>query len=477
VTIFGDHREMFDLVAGALDDGASLRGDQPLMSGGPDALEELLPDLLPADGRSLRQVMKTFAPNVVAGSIDLGHPFACAHLQAHPCNPAVAGATLAAVLNPSLDSWDQAPIATHVEMRLVRAICRLAGYTDGDGTFTSGGTQSNLMGLLLAREQAAADCGAAAGGGLPPGATTFRVLCSELAHFSISQAAMVLGLGANAVVPVPVDSEQRMRMDALDRELDQLRASGLRPIVVVATAGTTDFGSIDPLPEIALRCRREGMWFHIDAAYGAGLLFSDRHRSLLQGLEQADSIALDFHKLGWQPAPCSLLCVREAKALRPVESRAPYLNADDDEDAGFPNLVARSLQTTRGFDALKLALTLRVTGRAHLGAMVDAVVDLAQEAAAAIETQPRLQLAVRPALSTVIFRYVPEDLATADQVNAAIRRTLLTKGRAIVGRTSYRSRVWLKFTLLNPATTPQHMRELATLVADTGANLEEASSS
>jgi L-2,4-diaminobutyrate decarboxylase len=122
-------------------------------------------------------------------------------------------------------------------------------------------------------------------------------------------------------------------------------------------------------------------------------------------------------------------------------------------------------------------MTLRVAGRAQLGAMVDAVVDLAQEAAAAIETQPRLQLAVRPALSTVIFRYVPEDLATADQVNAAIRRTLLTKGRAIVGRTSYRSRVWLKFTLLNPATTPQHMRELATLVADTGANLEEASSS
>jgi L-2,4-diaminobutyrate decarboxylase len=472
VTIFGDYRETLDLVVAALDDGALLRGDQPLMSGGPDALDGLVPDVLPEDGRSIREVLKTFAPNVVAGSIDLGHPYACAHLQAHPCSPAVAGATLAAVLNPSLDSWDQAPIATHLEMRLVREICRLAGYRGGDGTFTSGGTQSNLMGLLLAREHAAAECGSSAGDGLPASATTFRVVCSELTHFSVSQAAMVLGLGANAVIPVAVDSELRMRMDALDGELDQLQGSGLRPIAVVATAGTTDFGSIDPLPEIALRCRREGIWFHTDAAYGAGLLFSDRHRSLLRGLEQADSITLDFHKLGWQPAPCSLLCVREAEALRPVESRAPYLNADDDEDAGFPNLVAKSLQTTRGFDALKLALTLRVAGRAQLGDMVDAVVDLAQEAAAAIEAHPRLQLAVRPALSTVIFRYVPDHPETADRVNAAIRRSLLTNGRAIVSRTTYRDQIWLKLTLLNPATTPKQARQLAALVADTGANLE-----
>ncbi|NEY37055.1 aspartate aminotransferase family protein, partial [Streptomyces sp. PRKS01-65] len=232
------------------------------------------------------------------------------------------------------------------------------------------------------------------------------------------------------------------------------------PHLVTATAGTTDAGLIDPLPAIAARCAAHGARLHIDAAYGGTLLFSRRHRDRLTGLDAADTIALDLHKLGWQPTAAGLLTVKDAADLAPLHHHAGYLNADDDTAAGFPDLLGRSLRTTRRPDILKIAVTLKTLGRSGLGALIDHVCARAREFAALVDRHPRFELHAPPTISTVLFR----PAGTTDETVAAVRRALLTRGHAVLGRARIDGRLWLKATFLNPATRPDDLTALLTLV-------------
>ncbi|MDX3213897.1 pyridoxal phosphate-dependent decarboxylase family protein, partial [Streptomyces scabiei] len=232
------------------------------------------------------------------------------------------------------------------------------------------------------------------------------------------------------------------------------------PLLVAATAGTTDAGLIDPLPALADLCRNHGARLHIDAAYGGGLLFSDRHRPRLDGLTHAHTITLDLHKLGWQPVAAGLLAVRDTTDLTALDQHADYLNADDDTEAGLPDLLGRSLRTTRRPDILKTAVTLKTLGRSGLGRLVDHVCALAQEFAATVEAHPGFELYDRPTISTVLFR----PTGATDTTVAAVRRRLLHDGRAVIGRAALDGRLWLKATLLNPHTRPDDLATLLKLV-------------
>jgi L-2,4-diaminobutyrate decarboxylase len=217
----------------------------------------------------------------------------------------------------------------------------------------------------------------------------------------------------------------------------------------------------------------------VDAAYGGSLLFSDRHRGLLEGIEAADSVAVDFHKLLWQPVACGALLVRDRATLAPVGVSVPYLNPDPPAGAPdgwhMPHLLGRSLATTRRFDALKLLVSFQAVGRRALGELVDRTLELAAGAAAVIDATPSLALAARPVLGTVVFRYAPDpdDPRRADRVNEAIRLHLLAGGRAVVGRTEVDGRVHLKLTVLNPTATEADLAGLVALVARAGADLDQ----
>uniref|UniRef100_UPI001F3E55D1 pyridoxal phosphate-dependent decarboxylase family protein n=1 Tax=Streptomyces albidus (ex Kaewkla and Franco 2022) TaxID=722709 RepID=UPI001F3E55D1 len=239
-----------------------------------------------------------------------------------------------------------------------------------------------------------------------------------------------------------------------------------------ATAGTTDTGAVDPLDELADVVREYGQRLpsgpaggrlHVDAAYGGMLLFSGRLRSRLAGLERADSVTLDLHKLGWQPVAAGVFVVPDRGALRPLDHRADYLNADDDTAAGLPNLLGRSLRTTRRPDVFKVAVTLRALGRAGLAALVEQTCDVAVRLAELVDADPRFELFGMPELSTVLFRPAG---AGADAV-AEIRRRLLVEGRAVLGRAGDEDGgLWLKATLLNPHTGPSDLDALLKLVHD-----------
>ncbi|RNL86963.1 pyridoxal phosphate-dependent decarboxylase family protein [Halostreptopolyspora alba] len=404
------------------------------------------------------------------------HPRYLAHLNCPIVIPAVLGEAVLSAVNSSLDTWDQSTGATLIERQLVEWTARRIGLgPNPDGVFTSGGTQSNLQALLLARDEACAGVRRHTPS-LPRTSEILprlRVLTSECAHFSVAKSAALLGLGYDAVVPVPTDADKRMLPEGLAAELERCHRDGLVPMAVVATAGTTDFGSIDPLEEVADLCRRFGAWLHVDAAYGCGLLVS-RRRHLLDGAERADSVTVDFHKSFFQPVSSSAVLVGDRATLRHATYHADYLNPEDTADR-VPNQVDKSIQTTRRFDALKLWLTLRVMGAGAVGELFDAVVDRADEAWTMIEDDPRFEIVTRPQLSTLVFRYLPRADATpelCDRVNRRARQTLFESGLAVVAATTVAGRQYLKFTLLNPETSTHDITAVLELIAEHAALAE-----
>ncbi|GGJ25800.1 pyridoxal phosphate-dependent decarboxylase family protein [Streptomyces brasiliensis] len=433
-------RPLLVTVLDALRDGRLARGG-PLPAGGPEAVAERIAhavgDLLPDEGDP--DALRTLVHALAEGAADPADPLCAAHLHGPPLAVAAAADLAASVLNPSLDSWDQAPAASALEAVVTRELAHEIGLADS--LVTTGGTESNQLALLLARE--------AHGGSV-------RLVCGANAHHSLPRAAWLLGLPEPVVVPAPGGT---LDPAALDEALT--RFSG--PLLVAATAGTTDAGLIDPLPEIAGLCAAHGARLHVDAAYGGGLVFSDRHREKLSGLEAAHTVTLDLHKLGWQPVAAGLLAVARPRDLAVLRQHADYLNADDDTEAGLPDLLGRSLRTTRRPDVLKIAVTLRTLGRTGLGALVDQVCARAREFAALVQHHPGFELYDRPVISTVLFRPVK---ATDDAV-AALRRTLLHDGRAVLGRARMDGRLWLKATLLNPHTRPDELAHLLKLVEGT----------
>ncbi|MDZ5619188.1 pyridoxal phosphate-dependent decarboxylase family protein [Nocardioides bizhenqiangii] len=400
-------------------------------------------------------------------------PTYAAHLNCPVVVPALLAELFVASVNSSLDTFDQSVGGTFVERRLVEWTAGRIGFGPAaDGVFTSGGSQSNLQALMLARGSLDRE---------PLG--RLRILASADSHFSVRKSARLLGLGEDSVVCVPTDSRHRMDPVALDRSLAACTALGLRPMAIVATAGTTDFGAIDPLPEIADLARAYETWLHVDAAYGGGLLVSPRRRHRLAGIDRADSVTVDYHKTFFQPVSSSALVVRDRALLAPVAWHADYLNPRDPAGAaGSPNQVDKSLQTTRRFDALKLWLTLRMMGPDTIGEYVDAVVDLARDVFIAVSNEPDLELAARPELSTLVFRYVPPGLDRLDQrereaaiatLNNDIRAALYRSGRAMVAATKVDGRQFLKLTLLNPLATVGDIVGVIDLVRETGASLVE----
>ena len=442
----------------------------------PSALSALIdPEFLPDAGAAPEAVFDQLG-TIISNSVVVSHPNTAAHLHCPPLLAALAAEAVISALNQSMDSFDQAPMATLLEQKFVQWLTAEAGFPAGaGGTFTAGGTQSNYMGLLLARDAFLKSRfqWPAQKRGLPPEAARMRILCSEVAHFTVEKSAVQLGLGTDAVVRVAVDDEFRMRPESLRAALDGMRDRNLLPFAIVATAGTTDFGSVDPLPEIVDLAHSTGAWLHVDAAYGGALLFSQCHRAKLEGVASADSMGIDFHKLFWQPIPASAFLVRDARHFELIELHADYLNPEVHEAHGIPNLVTNSLLTTRRFDVLKLWLSLQMMGRRKLSAMIDRTMELAVYAAGAVTRTSTLQLVHGASLSTVVFRYVPVGRrADEDGFNAALRQSLFDRGVAVIGHTRVRGQQCLKLTCMNPAVTEAQMEALVSAIAEEGRQLE-----
>ncbi|WP_425503272.1 pyridoxal phosphate-dependent decarboxylase family protein [Psychromicrobium silvestre] len=445
--------------------------DRPFTGQTPQDLKAVLDRIdLERPLNSLDSALTELEETYFRDAIYFHSPRYAAHLNCPVAIPALAGEAVLSALNSSMDTWDQSAGATLIERKLIDWTADRLGLGEAaDGVFTSGGSQSNLQGLLMARNHAVAgirenyDAGLPGFDGQPPRLPVlldkFRIFASEIAHFSVQKSASILGLGYDAVVPVAVGPDQRMDLAALRRALQECQASGLQAMAIVGTAGSTDFGSIDPLLGLAGLAREFGSWFHVDAAYGGGLITSAKHRGLLEGIAEADSVTLDYHKTFFQPVSSSAVLVRHRDSLSYVTYYADYLNPASAALAEIPNQVDKSIQTTRRFDALKLWLTLRVMGPDSIGSLIDQVIELTGQVYVELASDPEFEVLAEPALSTIVFRYRPLgsadgkpalDGAQLDELNQQIRARLFASGEAVVAGTVVQGAAYLKFTLLNP---------------------------
>ncbi|MET9608967.1 aminotransferase class V-fold PLP-dependent enzyme [Streptomyces sp. NPDC006512] len=435
-------RPLIDTVLDALRTGTAER-DGPLPAGGPATVtarvHTALGDMFPTHGTGDHEALRTLVHTLAAGAADPAHPLCAAHLHCPPLAVAAAADLAASALNPSLDSWDQAPAASAIEARLTHTLATTFYDTPHpDALLTTGGTEANQLALLLARERHGPH---------------LTVLHGANAHHSIPRAAWLLGLPPATTLPTPTG--------VLDpATLAEALTHTPGPVLVTATAGTTDAGLIDPLGPIADLCHHHGAELHIDAAYGGPLALSPRHRHKVTGLHRAHSLTVDLHKLGWQPVAAGLLLVPDRDLLTPLAHQADYLNATDDTEAGLPDLLGRSLRTTRRPDAFKIAATLRSLGRDGLAHLIDLTCTAAHRLAELLDAHPRFELHAPPTITTVLFRPTPTD----DDHLATLRRTLLHDGTAVLGRTTTDGRLWLKATLLNPHTTARDLDTLVTLL-------------
>lgn len=400
-------------------------------------VRSVVPDELPCNGVGAAQALQQIVPLLVRNSVVPFNKRTVAHLHASPLAVAAAMDLVISSVNQSMDSWDQAPIASELEAVVSRYISRTVyGCTKSDTLITGGGTESNLVALLLAREMLGNDV---------------QIICGDNCHHSIQRSAWLLGL----TEPVVVNTVSGRLTSSLVKECLK-KYQG--PKLVVATAGTTDAGEIDPIEELALLCQETGSRLHVDGAYGGLLAFSDVNRHKISGIQLADTVSMDFHKFGWQPIASGTLSIKNSSDTKALSFVAHYLNATDDTDAGIPDLLGRSIKTSRRADAVRMLVSLLSLGKEGLARGIDACIKLSDEVEESLSTDERFEV-LRPqnGISTLLFRpsnklWVGRDKSV---IVAKIRRSLMESGKALLGRAlvscdEESNALWWKITLLNP---------------------------
>ncbi|UOR11765.1 pyridoxal phosphate-dependent decarboxylase family protein [Halobacillus amylolyticus] len=442
--------------------------DRPYIGKKPSEIQKEILGLsqLAKRGESLSDFLEAIDVPILKNSLHISHEKSVAHLHCPPLLSGIAAEMMISSLNQSMDSWEQSTAATYVEKEMISWLTNRFGLpAEADGVFSSGGSQSNYMGLLLARDSF---CEKYWGctvqkHGLPEGFKRMKILCSVEAHFTVQKSASQLGLGADAVVTIKTDDHHRLSVPHLYEKLRELREEGSLPFALVGTCGTTDFGSIDPLAELAEAAHSNGLWLHVDAAFGGALIVSHTHAYKLDGIQSADSITVDFHKLFYQPISCGAFLVNDSRSFTYTNHHADYLNPESDEAEGIVNLVNKSVVTTRRFDAFKLFVSLRVVGIDRFREMIDHTFSLAKKSAQLIDRLEAFNvLNVNPELNTVIFRFQPEAVPEEqlNTLNHSIQQQLLHKGIAVIAKTKVQKATYLKFTLLNPRTEIQNIQSI-----------------
>jgi L-2,4-diaminobutyrate decarboxylase len=246
--------------------------------------------------------------------------------------------------------------------------------------------------------------------------------------------------------------------------------AGNIPFLIVGTVGTTDFGSIDPLEELSQLAREHNMWLHADAAYGSGVIMSEKYRERVSALSLCDSITVDFHKMFLMPISCSAVLLKDGSTFEALTIHADYLNREEDEEDGYTNLVDKSLQTTRRFDALKVWMSFQIRGRDGWSKLIENSMENAQYFYNQLKSDSCFAVITEPEISSVVFRYKGTDNSKSgeelDEINKKVRRTLIHKYGTIIGQTVSDGRVCLKFTLLNPRITHKKIDELKELITN-----------
>jgi aromatic-L-amino-acid decarboxylase len=456
-------RAAHGLVDGVADHLAALPS-RPVWQPLPDALRERLLDLpLPESPTALDDLVATALRDIVPHAMGNGHPAFFGWVNPPPSRAGVLASLAAAAMNPSVVSGDHADVP--LERAVVRWLALLVGFphAPGAGLLTSGASAATIVCFAGARGRALAAVGHDVRRDGLAGAPRLIAYVPAEAHSCVRRALELLGLGSGAIREVPLE-EGRLDAAALRSAIAEDRANGALPALLVGSAGTVNAGLIDPLDELAGVASEEGIWFHVDGAYGAFGVLDPAIAERFRGMERADSLTLDPHKWLGVPVDAGCALVRRADDLREAFSLIPpYLRQGASTPLG--TFAEYGFEQTRPFRALKTWATIAALGRAGIAAQVARANELARELAMLVEREPELELAVAPETSIVAFRARPKGCPQSrlDDVNRALPEAVQARGRAFVTGTVFDGRETLRACILHPQTTSE---DIATLVAE-----------
>jgi glutamate/tyrosine decarboxylase-like PLP-dependent enzyme len=425
---------------------------------------------LPEEGAPADALLQEASRLVFDHSLFNGHPRFWGYITSSAAPIGALADLLASAANANVGGWELSPMASEIELQTIRWIAELIGYPAGcGGLLVSGGNVANLVGFAAARRARATwdirNAGLAAG-------PRMAVYASRESHTWIQKAADLFGLGLNAIRWVPVDASRRMDVSALEAAIVSDEAAGLLPMMAVGAAGTVGVGAVDPLPAIAEVCRRHGLWFHVDGAYGAPAAVLPEASADLRGLSLADSVAVDPHKWLYAPIEAGATLVRDPKTLFYAFSFHPeYYTFSGLEDEDSVNFYEIGFQNSRGFRALKVWLAFRQIGRQGYIRLIRDDIALAEALHAEVAVTSALQAFTRN-LSIATFRYVPPDRSHDEPYLNALNEEILTRiksgGEAFVSNAVLDGAFVLRACIVNFRTTLADVLALPDLVVRVG---------
>jgi L-2,4-diaminobutyrate decarboxylase len=399
---------------------------------------------------------------VLRGAIKLHHP----RYMGHQVSPPLPAAALAGLLNDLLNNgmgvYEMGIPGTAMERFVVRSVADKMGFGPAsDGILTSGGTLANLTAILCARSIKAGQPVWKSGN-----KGQLALMVSAEAHYCVDRAVRIMGWGADGIIKVPVDDRFRMRTEFLEPLYQEALAAGKEVIAVVGSACTTASGSFDDLRAIGRFAKERGLWFHVDGAHGLACAYAQKYRFLTEGVELADSLVMDFHKMLLSPTITTALVFRSGEhSFRTFAQKAEYLlNQEGSED--WYNLAKRTFETTKTMLSLRPYLMMKQYGESLFETYITRVNDLCAAFAAMLEGREGWELATQPFCNILCFRFVPPgaDEQAANTFNATARQALIEAGEFYLVQTVLRGKTWLRVTLTNPFTAMDDLRALVEAV-------------
>jgi L-2,4-diaminobutyrate decarboxylase len=387
--------------------------------------------------------IKQFFTDTIQQSIHLHHLGYMGHQVTPPLPITAITSMLAALLNNGMAVYEMGLVSNPLERILSELLAAKIGYDkNASGILTSGGTLANLTALLTAR--------ASKTDVWEDGSTEkLGIMVSEEAHYCVDRAARIMGLGTEGIIKIPVDAQFKMRTDLLEKYLQEAAARGIKVFCIIGSACSTSTGTYDDLAAIGQFAQQHNLWFHADGAHGGAVIFSKKYRHLVKGIELADSVIIDWHKMLMTPAlATSLIYKSDAAAFKTFQQKAAYLWANQHSHDWF-NSGKRTFECTKLMMSVKIYAIIKAHGAGIFEENVDYLYDAGSTFAGLIKSSPNFELALEPESNIVCFRYV-KDGAALNELNATIRKRLIEAGKFYIVQTMIGENLYLRVSLMNP---------------------------
>jgi aromatic-L-amino-acid decarboxylase len=441
----------------------------------PDELKKLFEEPLPQDGLPAKTILEQYARDVAPHVMQVPSPRYFGQFNPAPLAIGVWADALCSSLNQNAGAWRNGPTSAMIESQVIRWLCELIGYgPEAFGVLASGGSEANLIALKCARDRVSPELtrtGARNGSDL-------TVYTSEQCHYSVEKSLDILGLGRDSLRKIETEERFHVRLDKLRDTMASDIKEGRRPFCIVGVAGTTSTGVIDDLPALAEIARERDCWFHVDAAYGGALAFSDQHKPKLQGIEVADSITFDPHKWMFVPFSCGATLVRDgAQVLRNSFDMSPdYLAEDRGFDDAQYDFFRYGQMGTRRFNSLKLWMCFKFMGKRGYSQTVDRHIELTEYLAARLDALPEFERVGKVETAVCCFRYLPQRVRAMspeqqDDVQQRLQQRIERSGKAFFPSTILHGRRALRVNINSYLTEQRHIDDLVELLVSEGAAL------